>query len=252
MGDPWALVTGASRGIGRAIAGRLCADGYRVVAVARDGELLDGLVGACGPERVTPYVVDLGDLDAVRALVASVSRAHPQLQVIVNNAATVDHLSLEAATEEIWQRTVQVNLMAPIALIRGLAPQLSAPASVVNIGSVLGTLPSRSASPYVVTKGALHHATRVLALELADRGIRVNAVAPGFIATEMFARGRTDESQRRIAEAHPMGRPGRVEEVAAAVSYLCSPEASFITGAVLPVDGGLACQMSVTDLEDHG
>lgn len=251
MPSGWAIVTGASRGIGRAIVQRLHADGYRIVAVGRDTGALENLHQESGGDGVATYVVDLADRAAVKGFADRVRERHRPLHVLVNNAATVDHLPFRETTAELWEQTMQVNLLSPIDLVRLLHQSMEPPASVVNVGSVLGTVASRSASPYVVAKGALHHATRMLALELAGDGIRVNAVAPGFIATKMFLTGHDGPSRERIARTHPLGRVGQVEEVASAVSFLCSGDASFVTGAVLPVDGGLVCQMAVSDLAEE-
>lgn len=249
MADGWALVTGATRGIGRALVRRLRADGYRIVATGRAAAELSELAAELGDDG-TVVPADLANPEQVTHLAETVAADHRPLRVVVNNAATVDHRPFADTTPELWEQTLRVNLLSPIELVRLLEPVLEAPASVVNVGSIVGTLPSRSASPYIVAKGGLHHATRALALELAAHGVRVNAVAPGFIATEMFSESRDEASRRRIAAVHPLGRAGDVDEVAAAVSFLCSPDASFITGVVLPVDGGLACQMSVPNLGD--
>jgi NAD(P)-dependent dehydrogenase (short-subunit alcohol dehydrogenase family) len=138
-------------------------------------------------------------------------------------------------------------------LTRLLLPALersSSHPSVVNVGSVLGLLASPGTTSYNVAKGALHHLTRSLAVELGPSGTRVNAVAPGYIRTEMFETSNSRQRQDALMAAHPIGRVGTPEEVADVVAFLCSPAAAFVSGAVIPVDGGLTSKLAVPGLDE--
>lgn len=246
----WAVVTGASRGIGWAIAERLSADGYGIVATGRDVNRLDSLAQLISDRggQVETRVVDFTSAEEVEVFALDLVAGNYQIGALVNNAGFVEVFKYQETPKRLWKNAFQVNLQSPLQLIHALNSQMAPGSSIVNVGSILGTRATKSVTPYVVTKGALHYATQVLALELSEQGIRVNAVAPGFIATDMFETGHTQDNKERIARAHPLGRVGTGAEVAAAVSFLCSAEASFITGVVLPVDGGLAATMIIPDL----
>jgi NAD(P)-dependent dehydrogenase (short-subunit alcohol dehydrogenase family) len=143
---------------------------------------------------------------------------------------------------------MEVNLRACFELTRKLEPALrraEGGASVVNISSVMGILSTPGILSYVTAKGGLQHLTHGLALEYGRANIRVNAVAPGFIGTDMFAVSHPPERQVALGQAHPLGRVGTPEEVAAVVSFLCSADASFVSGAVIPVDGALSCNLAI-------
>lgn len=246
----WAVVTGATRGIGWSIAERLASDGYSIWATGRDEGQLLRLTERLSSMRaaVRTSVVDLGQPTAVDRFAKQILADSGSVTCLVNNAGFVEVFPFSDTPQRVWQETFQVNLIAALDLIVQLHPSMPQGSSIINLGSILGTMPAKSVTPYAITKGALHHATKVLALELAPRSIRVNAIAPGFIATDMFAEGHTEENKKRIARNHPIGRVGTPEEVAAAVSFLCSDEASFITGVVLAVDGGLAATMVIRDI----
>lgn len=246
----WAVITGATRGIGWSIAENLASDGYAVWATGRDTERLEKLSGLLEGRGATVRTspVDLAVPSDVDAFAKTVVNETGHVTCLVNNAGFAEVFPFSDVPSRVWRDTFQVNLNAALDLTIQFHEAMPAGSSIINVGSILGTMSTRSVTPYVITKGALHHATKVLALELAPRGIRVNAVAPGFIATDMFAEGHTEENKVRIAQTHPIGRVGTPEEVAAAVSFLCSDAASFITGVVLPVDGGLAATMVIQDL----
>jgi NAD(P)-dependent dehydrogenase (short-subunit alcohol dehydrogenase family) len=246
----WAVVTGATRGIGWSIAERLASDGYAIWATGRDTDRLGMLSSALSDRGVAvrASAVDLAVSSEVDDFAREILEVVGNVTCLVNNAGFAEVYAFSETPYRVWRDTFQVNLNAALDLTVQLHGNMPVGSSIINVGSILGTMPTKSVTPYVITKGALHHATKVLALELAPRGIRVNAVAPGFIATDMFAEGHSEENKIRIAKAHPIGRVGAPEEVAAAVSFLCSDAASFITGAVLPVDGGLAATMVMPDL----
>lgn len=250
MTESWAVVTGATRGIGWAVAQRLSRDGFGIVATGRDAGRLADLsadIDARGGQ-VRSVVVDLADPEAVEDFATELLAEGLSIGALVNNAGYVEVFEYSLTPKEVWRQALQVNLGAPLELVRLLHAQMPPGSSIVNVGSVLGIRASKSVTPYVVSKGALHHATQALALELSGSGIRVNAVAPGFIATDMFESGHTEENKLKIARAHPIGRVGTADEVANTVSFLCSDQASFITGVVLPVDGGLTATLVIPDI----
>ena len=243
-----ALVTGAGRGIGRAIALDLARNGAAVAALGRDRENLESLVDELRRFGVSaqPFQVDLRDRQAIDIAVGEAVETLGALHAVVNNAGVSTERGLDDESLEGWDETLAVNLTAPFLIVRRAAEALRASGGcVVNVGSVLGIAAARKATAYCATKAGLHHLTRELALELAADGIRVNCVAPGYIATDMYELGHELGDKERIAALHPLGRVGLPEEVARCVTFLVSDAASFVTGACLPVDGGLTIQVGV-------
>jgi NAD(P)-dependent dehydrogenase (short-subunit alcohol dehydrogenase family) len=249
----WAVVTGASRGIGAAVAMRLAEDGYGVVLIATDRAALDKVASSLGERgaAVEACVCDLSDRESVERAAGEIVERHEILHALVNNAGVVRQGPLAAQVGKAWEDVFSVNVSAMVLLTEALRPALvaAAGASVVNLGSVMGVLARAGILSYVASKGAVHHMTRGLALELAPQGVRVNAVAPGFIRTDMFESSHPVARQRALGEAHPIGRVGYPEEVAAVVSFLCSHEASFVSGAVIPVDGALTCALAIPPID---
>jgi len=247
------VVTGASRGIGEAIALRLAADGFRLILVASARESLAHAAGALHDERAGHewHVCDLADAAALAALCRTLSDADLPLDALVNNAG-VAAPGPAASQLGHWDRVMAVNLSAPVQLAVALERQLRRSrhgASIVNVGSVFGIRAVPGSLAYVASKSALHAITRALALEYGPAGIRVNAVAPGFIRTDMFGRSHPLERQAALARSHPLGRVGLPSEVASVVSFLCSPDSAFVSGAVLPVDGGLSARLAIPDID---
>jgi 3-oxoacyl-[acyl-carrier protein] reductase len=240
--DRLVLVTGASRGIGRAIA-RALAPGARVVVGCQsrlsEAEETCRLVREAGggAEAVS---FDVGDPSACAAAVEGVVARHGRLDVLVNNAAlSLDGLLMRLRDDD-WQRQLSVNLTGPMALCRAASRTMLKQRSgaVVNVVSVVGESGNAGQGAYAAAKAGLIGLTKSLAKEFAPRGVRVNAVSPGFIDTDMTER-LGDEVRARILSQVPLGRLGSADEVAHAVAFLASDKASYVTGEVLRVNGGL-------------
>jgi NAD(P)-dependent dehydrogenase (short-subunit alcohol dehydrogenase family) len=232
-----AVVTGSASGIGLATARLFAREGARVVAVDRDGAANADLVaGVAGAES---HVVDLADRDAVMATALGIAEAHPRIDVLFNNAGEVAFGPAAGSTDSDWDAMVEPNLRAAFNLTRLLMPALrrSSAASVVNNASVDGLYAHPEAPLYSIAKAALVAMTRALAYELGADGIRINCIASGAIATPMLEAvplGTVDA----VARVTPLRRVGLPEEVASVALFLACEESSFVTGAVLPVDGG--------------
>ena len=235
-----ALVTGASGGIGAEIASTLHAAGATVALSGTREAPLEALAAELG-ERAHVTPCNLSDLSAVDALPKAAAAAMGAVDILVNNAGiTRDNLFMRMSDDE-WQSVIDVNLTAAFKLSKGVIRGMMKArwGRIVNISSIVGATGNPGQGNYAASKAGLIGMSKSLAYEVASRGITVNAVAPGFIATAMTDK-LTDEQKDKINVQIPAGRMGTPEEIAAATLYLASPEAGYVTGATLHVNGGMA------------
>ncbi|HEY2149256.1 MAG TPA: 3-oxoacyl-ACP reductase FabG [Vicinamibacterales bacterium] len=236
-----ALVTGASRGIGRAVATRLAAQGATVVAAARADharECVDAIAAA--GQKAEALTLDVTDAVAVEAAPADIVSRHGRLDIVVSNAGiTRDQLLLRMKRED-WDAVLATNLTATFVLAQAaLRPMLKQRSGrIISVGSVVGQMGNAGQTNYAASKAGLIGFAKALAREVASRNITVNVVTPGMIDTDM-TRAITDKAQVDWAAQIPLGRLGSVDDIAAAVCFLASDEASYITGHVLAVNGGM-------------
>jgi Tropinone reductase 1 len=240
-----ALVTGASLGIGRAIAAELLGLGADVMLVARDGVQLETtrteLEEAFPDAQVRAFAADVADAEQRREIFDWVEDLGDGLQILVNNAGSNVRMPAMDYADAQWREIFETNVFAAFELSRFAFPLLSrhAASSIVNVGSVSGLEHVRTGAPYGMSKAALHQMTRNLACEWAEDGVRVNAVAPWYIRTRRTSSALADADYLdEVIDRTPMRRVGEPEEVAASVAFLCLPASSYVTGECIAVDGG--------------
>jgi NAD(P)-dependent dehydrogenase (short-subunit alcohol dehydrogenase family) len=235
-----ALVTGAARGIGLAVAKRFLADGWRVALLDIEHDLLRGAVaGLANPDSTMALDCDVSDADAVAAAITAMSRRFGRLDALVNNAGIAVFAPLLETSNQDWSRILAVNLTGPFLCTKAAAPLMREHGgAIVNVTSISAVRASTLRSAYGTSKAGLAHLTKQLAVELASLGIRVNGVAPGPVETAMAKAVHTAEIRADYHDAIPLNRYGLEEELAEAVFFLCSDRSSYITGQILAVDGG--------------
>ncbi|MEA3187997.1 MAG: 3-oxoacyl-[acyl-carrier protein] reductase [Chthoniobacter sp.] len=235
-----AIITGASRGIGLSIAKRLAGEGAKIAAISRSQSSSDQAATAIGGDRAKGYAVDVADRKAVSAICETILADLGRVDVLVNNAGlTRDGLAMRMSEED-WDAVINTNLKGAFNFIQGVMRGMIRQRSgrIVNISSVSGLTGNAGQANYAASKAGLLGLSKSLARELASRNITVNVVAPGFITTDM-----TDvlpeQTKAAVLGGIPLGKFGEPEDIAAAVAFLASPEAKYITGQVLTVDGGM-------------
>jgi NAD(P)-dependent dehydrogenase (short-subunit alcohol dehydrogenase family) len=253
-----AIVTGGSRGIGEAVVRRLAGDGYDVAFCADDHQ------GVASLERelreaslnVRGWTVDVKDVAALQSFVNEAAEAHGGLNAVVGSAGIQRYGTVENTSLEMWREVIDTNLTSMFALCAAAIPWVrrSGGGSIVAVASVQALATQRDVAAYTASKGGLAALIRAIAVDHAGENIRANSVLPGSVDTPMlrWAAGkfadhpdRSEELIGRWGSSHPIGRVAKADEVAAAIAFLCGPDASFITGAELKVDGGLLASLPV-------
>ena len=237
------IITGGGTGIGATTALLFAGEGASICVVGRRKAPLDKVVTnvrAIGG-RAMAVTADVAVTADCQRVVDETLSTFGQVDILVNNAGTATLVGAEETTDELWERTIETNLSGAFRLIRAVLPGMVSRRSgcIVNVSSVLAQSGMKGAAAYGVSKAGLNQLTRILAVEYADRGIRVNAVAPAWVDTPMTESVQAKEGfYDQLKKRHPMGRFGKPEEVAQAIFYLASAEAAWTTGTILTVDGG--------------
>ena len=236
------VVTGGAAGLGRAMADRFAQDGDAVVLVDRDADRLASAVSAIAETggRADGRAADVSNQHQVEETAEWIQSVHGRVDVLVNNAGVaLREGSVADMSRKAWDLTLAVNLTGPFLMSRSLVPLMPPGSVIVNVSTNAAHRAVPGTDAYVASKAGVVGLTKAMAVSLADRGIRVNAVSPGVTGTEeVLSRLDDPRVQAMIDRAPPLGEYGRPEELAAVVSFLCSPEARYVNGAVLAVDGG--------------
>lgn len=237
-----ALVTGASRGLGKAIALALAAEGASIAAVARSEDALKDTIDSIRASGGTaePFALDVADSAAVEATVEKIVAKFGKIDVLVNNAGVTRDGLLARMKSEDWDAVINTNLKGAFHLTRPVGRLMVKQRSgrIINISSVIGLMGNAGQANYAASKAGLIGFSKSVAREFASRGITCNVVCPGFIETDM-TKDLSDDLKKKLMERIPLQRLGQPGDIAGVVAFLCSPAASYITGQILTVDGGM-------------
>lgn len=236
-----ALVTGGGSGLGLAIATKFVANNILTIIVGRDAAKLDHTARSLG-NLCVPIVCDLNELDAIPALVKQITAKYSRIDILVNNAGINMKKDFQEVTDREFQQIIQTNLVAVFSLSREVVQVMLARGSgaIINISSMASQYGIPKVIAYTASKSAIEGMTRAMAVELSPKGIRVNCIAPGFIATDMSAKALNGDTERmnKVMSRTPMGQLGAPSDIGDTALFLASDAARYITGVVLPVDGG--------------
>tara|TARA_B100001179_G_scaffold22771_1_gene13986 strand:- start:388 stop:1131 length:744 start_codon:yes stop_codon:yes gene_type:complete len=242
LSDKIALVTGASRGIGQSISMILAQNGAHVVCVSRNIKDVQSVADKITHQKFNASAVscDISDSNNVTELVKDIIEKHGRIDILINNAGITRDNLLMRMSEDDWNEVVNVNLKAAFTAIKAASRSMIKQRSgrIINISSVVGLIGNAGQVNYAASKAGLIGMTKSVAREFASRGITANCIAPGYVETQMTNK-LTDEVKSSLNEQIPLGRIGNVEDIAYAVAFLASDEASYITGQTLAVDGGM-------------
>ncbi|MDZ7823957.1 MAG: SDR family oxidoreductase [Ahrensia sp.] len=251
--DKVVLITGAARGIGYAAAKRFLSEGWQVALLDNRGDALDTATRALETNRAYAFVADVSDPHAVKTAVADVVSHFGRLDALVNNAGIADFAPAMDHDYQLWRRVMATNLDGPFLMTQAVVPHLinQGGGSIVNIASISALRASTMRVAYGTSKAAIAHLTKQYAAELGEHNIRVNAVAPGPVETAMATKVHTPAVRQAYYDVMPIPRHADEREIANAIWFLTSSEASFITGHILAVDGGFdAVGIGIKQLRD--
>ncbi len=242
------IVTGASSGIGRAAAALFAKKGSTVIAVGRNEKELSALSHSVGAKKgvIKAHLADMAEMSQLDRIVTETIHNYGQIDVLVNSAGIIKNGTIENTTLDDWDKMMHINLRSVFALTQKALPYLiETKGNIVNVSSVAGTRSFPNVLSYCVSKAGIDQFTRCTALELAPKGVRVNAVNPGVVVTNLHKRSGMEDAAysaflEHSKETHPIGRVGTAQEVAELIYYLASDKAGWITGATYEIDGGRA------------